>query len=68
MESICESYSFKSLIKDPTCFKNPESLLWIDLVLANSHSFQNSCIIENCLSDFHKMIASVMKKLKPRIV
>ena len=73
MESFCESHRFKSLIKDPTCFKNPENPPCIDLILTNSpYSFQNSCEIEIGLSDFHNMIASVMKttfqKLKPRIV
>ena len=73
MESFCESYRFKSLIKDPTCFKNPESPSCIDLILTNNpYSFQNSWVIETGLSDFHKMIVSVMKttfqKLKPRIV
>ena len=65
--------TFKSLIKDPTCFKNPENPSCIDLILTNSpYSFQNSCVIETGLSDFHKMTVSVMKttfqKLKPKIV
>ena len=74
---ICyPSSSFKSLIKDPTCFKNPENPSCIDriidLILTNSPcSFQKSCVTETGLSDFHKMIVSVMKttfqKLKPRI-
>ena len=73
MESFLESYRFKSLIKDPTCFKNPENPSCIDLIVTNSpYSFQNSCVIETGLSDVHKMIVSVMKttfqKLKPRIV
>ena len=73
MESFCESYRFKSPIKDPTCFKNLENLSCIDLILPNSpYSFQNSSVIETDLSDFHKMIVSVMKatfqKLKPRTV
>ena len=63
----------KHLINDPTCFKNPESPSCIDLILANNpYSFQNSWVIETGLSDFHKMIVSVMKttieKLKLRIV
>ena len=48
-------------------------LVLIDLILTNSpYSFQNSCVMETGLSDFHKMIVSVMKtyfqKLKPKIV
>ena len=57
MEFFCELYRFKSLIKDQT---------------NSPYSFQNYFVIENGLSDFHKMIVSVMKttfqKLKPRIV
>ena len=57
MESFCESYRFKSLIKDPNCFKNPENPSCIDQILTNSpYSFQYSCVIETDLSDFHKMI------------
>ena len=64
MESFCESYRFKSLIKDPTCFKNPESPSCIDLILTNNpYSFQNSWVIETGLSDFHKMIVLVMKTI-----
>ena len=70
MEFFCESYRFKSFVKDPTCFKNPESPSCIDLILTNNpYSFQNSWLIETGLSDFHKMVVSVMKttfqKLKP---
>ena len=73
MESFCESFRFKSLIKDPTCFKNPENPSCIDLILTNSpYSFQHSCVIETGLLYFHKMIVSVLKttfqKLKPKIV
>ena len=73
MESFRESFRFKSLIKDPTCFKNLENPSCIDRILTNSpYSFQHSCVIEPGLSDFHKMIVSVLKitfqKLKPKIV
>ena len=62
MQSFCESYRFKSLIKDLTYFKNPEYPSCIDLILTNSpYSFQNSCVIESGLLDFHKIIVSVMK-------
>ena len=64
IESFCESYRFKSLIKDPTCFKNPESPSCIDLISTNNpYSFQNSWVIETGLSDFHKMIVSVTKTM-----
>ena len=45
----------------------------VDLILTNSpYSFQNSCLIGTVLSDFLKMVVSVMtttfQKFKPRIV
>ena len=70
MELFCESHNLKSLIKEPTCFKNPERTSCIDLILTNN--FQNSCIIETGLSDFHKMTVTVLKtkfeRLKPNII
>ena len=70
---IQKHYNLTSMINKPTCYKNPERPSCIDLILTNcSHSFQNSCVIETGLSDFHKMVVTVMKttyrKLEPRIV
>ena len=67
---FCESYWFKSLIKDTTCFENLKNPFRIDLILThNPYFFQNSCVIETGLSDIYKMIVSVMKstfqKLEP---
>ena len=54
----------KSLIWVPTCYKNPANLTCIDLMLANSNRiFQNSCTMENGLSDSQKMIATVLENL-----
>ena len=59
---ICDLYGIKSLIRVPTCYKNPANPTCIDLMLTNSNrSFQNSCTIETGLSDFHKMIVSVLQ-------
>ena len=73
MKVFCDSYDFKNLIKDATCYKNPENPSCIDLIVTNNpNSFQNSEIIETGLSDFHKMALTVMKttseKLKPNII
>ena len=47
------------MINRPTCFKNPEKPY---LILTNCpRSFQNSCAIEAGLSDFHKLVVTVMK-------
>ena len=68
---FCESYNLKSLIKVPTYYKNPENPSCIDLILTNKpRNFQNSCVIETSLSDFHKMTVTALRmqcrKLKPR--
>ena len=72
MKDFCNSYGFKSLIKVPTCFKNPENPSCINLILtSNPLHFPNSGVVETGLSDFHKMIVTVMKttnqKLDPKI-
>ena len=73
MRNFCNSYSLYSLIKQPTCFKNPENPSCIDLILANKpRSFQSTCVIETGLSDFHRMTVTILKshfrKLPPKIV
>ena len=46
MKVFCDSYEFKNLIKDATCYKNPENPSCIDLILTNNpNSFQNSGVI-----------------------
>ena len=56
LQSFCKIYLFNSLTKQPTCFRNPENLGWIDLVLTNKpRSFQNKCVAETGLSDFHRI-------------
>ena len=73
LKHFCDLYNLKNLIKVPTGFKNPENPKCIDLMLTSSYrSFQNSCAIETGLSDFHKMIVTVMKayfqKQKPEVI
>ena len=68
MSNFCESYNLSSLIKESTCYKNPENHSSIDLILTNSpHRFQCSSVVETGLSDFHKMIVTVMKTTFQRI-
>ena len=61
MNAFRDRYSLSSLINEPTCYKNP----------VNSCIFQNSLVFETGLSDFHRMIASVLKitfqRLPPNI-
>ena len=59
MSGFCDAFSFKSLRKDATCYKNLENPSSIDLILTNNPlSFQNSCVIETGLSDFHRMVVT----------
>ena len=63
----------KNLVKEATCFKNPENPSCIDLFLTNSiRSFQGTTTVTTGLSDFHKMVVTVMKttfpKAKPKVV
>ena len=61
------------MINKPTCYKNPDKPSCTDLILTNCPgSFQNSCVIETGLPDFHMMIVTVMKtsyrKIEPRVI
>ena len=65
--------NLKSLNKEPTCFKNPNNPSCIDLFLTNrSRYFQNTSTIETGISDFHKLVVTVLKmfykKQKPKII
>ena len=73
METFCESYGLKNLIKLPTCHNDLPNPSCIDLTLTNSSlSFQSLGVVETGLSDFHKMIVTVIKttfqKLDPKII
>ena len=68
-----ESYNLKSLIKQPTCFKNPKKPSCINLFLTNRpRRFCYFHVIETGLSDFHMMTVSVMKmyyrRFPPQII
>ena len=65
--------NLKSLNKEPTCFKNPNNPSCIDLFLTNrSRYFQNTSTIETGISDFHKLVVTVLKmfykKQKPKVI
>ena len=53
--------ALKNMMKEPTCFKSENPRL-IDLILTNRYrSFQNTTTVETGLSDFHKMVLTVLK-------
>ena len=73
LEDFLFEHNAKNLVKDPTCFKSIDKPSCIDLFLTNSPlSFQNTATVTTGLSDFHKLVVTVMKttfpKMKPRII
>ena len=68
LKKFAEIYKLRNLIKEPTCFKNPENPTSTDLILTNNPpSLKNTYVIETGLSDFHKMIVAVMKMHFPKM-
>ena len=62
MSDFMEVYNFKNLTKGRTCFKNPNKLSCIDVILTNRKKrFMLSTLIETGVSDFHKMVVTVLK-------
>ena len=53
----------KNIVKEPTCYKSLSNPSCIDLVIANSSSsFQNTKAISTGLSDFQKLVITVLKQ------
>ena len=69
MNFFCKFYHLTSLIKQPTCFKNPRETSCIDLTITTNKpkSFQSTCVIETGLFDFHRMIV-YFRKPPPTII
>ena len=73
MKQLCESYFLENMVKKPTCFKNPARSTRIDLIITNKLGiFRNVKTYETGLSDFHKLVVSIMKlsykKRPPRMI
>ena len=67
IKSFCENYNIRSVVNKPTCFKNPENPSCIDLILTNKpRSFIKTGVIKTGLSEYHKLVASVMKMHFPK--
>ena len=57
---FCNQYKLKSLNNDPACYSNIDNSC-IDLLLTNSaKSFESTCTIETGLSDFNKLVVTVL--------
>ena len=58
----------KNLVQQKTCFKSNNNPSCIDLFVTNSpRSFQNTIIFASGLSDFHKMILTIVKTTFPKV-
>ena len=72
LKNFLDLYSLKSMVREPTCFKS-ENPKCIDLILTNrDRSVHSTTTIETGLSDFHKMILTVLKtkyqKIGPSVI
>ena len=72
MSNFLNTYHLKNIVKRKTYFKSPDRPSCIDLILTNSsRSFQDTCTVETGLSDFHKLVVTVLRlyfpKQKPNI-
>ena len=69
MKDFCKIYKLTSFNNKPTCYKNTATQSSIDLILTICPKyFQNTTVIETGPSDFHKMVATIFRKLEPKIV
>ena len=73
IQDFMDEFPPRNLIKEKTCFKSLDNPSCIDLFIANSsQSFKKNTTINTGLSDFHKMIITVLKstfpKAKPKVV
>ena len=71
ISNFISEHNLKNIVKNPTCFKSLENPTCIDLFITNfSNSFQSTKTVSTGLSDFHKMVLTVLKnkfvKLKPK--
>ena len=71
--SFCTLFKLKNIVKEPTCYKNLENCSCIDLFLTNyPRSFHNTCLYETGLSDFHKLVVTILptsfKPVPPKII
>ena len=73
MSNFVELRDLKNLVCVPTCYKNPEHPSCIDFFLTRKNlCFHDTNNFDTGLSDFHKLIATVMvtyiRKMKVRTI
>ena len=73
IRDFLHTFKAKNLVKESTCFKSLNNPSCIDLFLTNScQSFMHTTAVCTGLSDFHKMIVTLLKitfpKCSPKII
>ena len=72
LNHFCNICNLKNLVKEPTCYQNRNNPSCIDLFLTNRpRFFQCTTTIETGISDFHKLVVTVLKtyqKQRPKII
>ena len=72
MNDFLCTYNLKTLVEKPTCFKNVNNPSIIDLILNKNKSFYRTDVLETELSDFHKLVFTILKssyiKLKRKMI
>ena len=59
---LSEEHYLFNLVNFPTCYKAVENPSSIDLMITNrQHSFQNTTSFSTGLSDFHKLVTTLIK-------
>ena len=63
---FCNLFKLKNFVKEPARYKNPENSrcinLFLILFLTVSRSFHNTCVFETGLSDFHKLVLTILRQ------
>ena len=66
-DDFLDEFHARNMVKEPTCFKNPDNPSCIDLFITNGNrSFMKTMAVSTGLSDFHKMIVTVMRTTFPK--
>ena len=62
LTSFFTLFKLKNLVKEIICSKNPDDPDCIDLFLTNgASSFYNTCVFETGLSDFQKLVLTLLR-------
>ena len=67
LDNFLGEFRAKNLVKEPTCYKNQSNPSCVDLLITNGpRSFMKTTTVSTGLSDFHKMVVTVMRSTFPK--